>query len=236
MKPVLFLQNITLEGPGTIGSFFDERNISYTVRDLYAGSQVPAQPGGYCAVIVLGGPMNADDDDKYSYLTDEKRFLCACVDQSVPVLGICLGAQLLARALGARVFKNKTSEIGWMDVRLTEAGQASPLMKGLGSPLSVFQWHGDTSEVPEGGQHLAESAACINQAFRFGPTAYGLQFHLEVTCSEAAKWAEAYLPDINAADEPQARRLINQPQYDKEKEVAQSAEALLKNFYALCQQ
>lgn len=236
MKPVLFLQNITLEGPGLIGTFLDKRNISYHVSDLYTGADVPTQPADYCAVVALGGPMNADDDDKYPYLTDEKKLLRECVDANIPVLGICLGAQLLARALGAQVYKNNASEIGWLDVNLTPAGHTSLLLKGLGSPLPVFQWHGDTFDIPAGGQHLAESAVCVNQAFSTGPTAFGLQFHLEVTCSNAANWANAYLPEINATDAPKAQRLIEQPQFDKEKEVAESANMLFDNFFGLCKE
>ncbi|MBZ0258297.1 type 1 glutamine amidotransferase [bacterium] len=233
MKPVLFLQNITLEGPSLIGSFLNKRNIPYQVNDLYAGDPVPERPEKYRAVVALGGPMNADDDDKHPYLAGEKKFLRACVDEGVPVLGICLGAQLLARALGARVYKNKTSEIGWLTVDLTEDGLRSPLMKGLDAPLPVFQWHGDTFDLPEGGKRLAGSPDCRNQAFSVGSTAFGLQFHLEVTCNDAADWAKAYLPDVNANDAKHAQRLIEQPEYEKADQTGLNAEKLMNNFLAV---
>ncbi len=216
-----------------IGAFFDQRNIPYIINDLYAGDEVPNHPSDYRAVIVLGGPMNVDDDEKYPYLTAEKQFIKDCVDHKVPFLGICLGSQLLACALGADVYKNTQSEIGWLGVDFTEDGKNSALFKGLQSPLPVFHWHGDTFDIPEGAKHLASSGVCKNQAFSVGAKAFGLQFHLEVTCEEAANWARAYLPDCNENDAKDAQRLIDQPEPEKEKNVAMCGELLLTNFISL---
>lgn len=141
-------------------------------------------------LIVMGGPMGVYEADRYPFLKRERDYIRKVIDAKKPVLGICLGAQLVARALGARVYPNRKKEIGWYRVRLTPTGRKDPLMKG--GPVSpwVFQWHGDTFDLPRGAHRLASSSLCKNQAFRFGAHVYGLQYHLEVDKAMVLEWLD----------------------------------------------
>src|SRR5581483_176282 len=143
----------------------------------------------------MGGPMSANDD--LPYLRREIACIRQAVDQGQPVLGVCLGSQLLARALGAKVYKNSAKEIGWFDLHLTEAGRQDAILSGLESPETVFHWHGETFDLPDGATWLAYSDRCRHQAFRVASNVYGLQFHLEVTPEMIADWC---LQDENCGD------------------------------------
>ena len=135
----------------------------------------------------MGGPMNVYEERKYPFLREEKEFLRAAVEADVPVLGICLGAQLIACACGAAVTKAAAKEIGWSEVALTDAGKKNPLFGGLPPRLAVFQWHEDMFDVPEGGELLASSPECPNQAFQYRRAA-GFQFHVEITPRLIQDW------------------------------------------------
>jgi len=233
MKPVLFLKNIAIEGPGTILSYLKRESIPFEIHDLSAGAPLPDAPNGYGAVIVLGGPMNVDEEERYPYLRQEKRFIRQCLEQKIPFLGLCLGSQLLAAAAGGAVRKNDHSEIGWMEVELTEAGGKCALFKGLPSPLAVFQWHGDTFDIPAGSPHLAKSALCRHQAFQVGEMAFGLQFHLEVGIEDIADWGREYLPLMNNAEEIKiVRNMLENPDCKKAEQVKKTALRLCGNFFA----
>ena len=130
-------------------------------------------------LVILGGPIEAYDDGAYPFLADEVRLLQARLRRKRPVLGVCLGAQLLARALGARVYPGPAKEIGWAPIELTKAGMRSPLKHLAADRTSVLHWHGDTFELPAGAVHLASTAVCTHQAFALGKHALGLQFHPE---------------------------------------------------------
>ena len=139
--------------------------------------------------------MNVDEVETYPFLAEEVQRLERAVEARLPVLGVCLGAQLLAKALGARVYPNKTKEIGWYEVELLPGVKDDPLFGGIAKPqaeakskVTVFQWHGDTFDLPPGAVRLARSEQCENQAFRYGRAAYGLQFHLEVTAEIIESW------------------------------------------------
>ena len=131
--------------------------------------------------------MNVYEEERYPFLRDETHFLQAAAARDLPVLGICLGAQMIAKAAGAAVTKNRVEEVGWSTVRLTGEGLADPLFRGLPADLPVFQWHGDTFAIPAGGALLATGSDCRNQAFRFRRS-YGLQFHLEADRRLLAEW------------------------------------------------
>lgn len=132
-------------------------------------------------LIVLGGPMGVYDEHKYAWLKEEKKFIEKAIRNNKKVLGICLGSQLIAEVLGAKVYKNKEKEIGWMNVELTEQAKTDRYFEKFPSSLTVFQWHGDTFDLPKGAVHIAKSPACNHQAFTYGEKVIALQFHLEAT-------------------------------------------------------
>ncbi|MBI5145103.1 MAG: type 1 glutamine amidotransferase [Candidatus Omnitrophica bacterium] len=192
-KEILVLKHIDIEGPGSMEDFF--RNTAWNLRviDLSAGELRSKDVADVVAIISLGGPMNVYEDDKYPFLKDEDKFLRKAIREETPVLGICLGAQLLARAFDAKVKKAPGKEIGWYKVNLTNDGRRDPLFENLPLELDVFQWHQDSFEIPKGAALLAESLSCPNQAFRFGRNAYGLQFHIEVTPEMVESWIDNYI-------------------------------------------
>ena len=140
------------------------------------------------ALVVLGGPMNVDETDTYPNLQTEVELIQEGIHRQMPILGICLGSQLIAKALGAQVKPNPAKEIGWYDVSLTEEGHQDPVFKHFADTETLFQWHGDTFDLPSNCVHLANSALCRNQAFRYGDNVYALQFHLEVDEPLINRW------------------------------------------------
>ncbi len=185
---VYVLKHVENEGPGTLGTFLEAKGVTIATIDLFRGEPLPPDVRDACAIISMGGPMNVYEEERYPFLRDEDRFLKAAVAAGVPVLGICLGAQLLAKAHGGRVTASAAPETGFFQVGLTRDGLKDPLFSGVDDYLHVFQWHKDTFAVPPGGARLAEGDACLNQAFRLGKNAYGLQFHVEVTLQMIDAW------------------------------------------------
>jgi len=143
-------------------------------------------------------------NDRLPGLADELRLIERALDRGTPVLGICLGSQLIAKALGARVYRNAELEIGWDAVHLTEAGRADPLFRGIESPATFFHWHGETFDLPDGAVSLAHSAKTRHQAYRFGSNVYGLQFHPEVDAAMIADWCRQPVNcgDVATLDQP----------------------------------
>lgn len=194
----LVIQHIAVEGPGTLAALLTQRGWALETIALYAGAKLPQAPDAYDAIIVMGGPMGVYDEADYPFLHHEHSFLTQAIARQVPLLGICLGSQLLAKALGARVYPNPQKEIGWYSVELTPAGQAEPLFAGLGTAVPVFQWHGDAFDIPPGATLLASSALCAHQAFRYGDRVYGLLFHLELTAEVIHRWMEAFADELRS--------------------------------------
>ncbi|MGE3537411.1 MAG: type 1 glutamine amidotransferase [Candidatus Tectimicrobiota bacterium] len=192
----LILQHVAVEGPGSLAEYLGERGWEIETMALYDGAVFPEELQRYDAVIVMGGPMGVYDDAAYPFLRAEHVFLQRAIRQGVPLLGICLGSQLLAQALGARVYRNAHKEIGWYPVTLTAAGRADPLFTGVTSPCVVFQWHGDAFDVPPGAVGLAASPLCAQQAFRYGERVYGLLFHLELTPAVIQTWLETFQEEL----------------------------------------
>ena len=160
-----------------------------------------AQPNveRYQGLIVLGGPMNVDQADRYPHLTTEIAAIQEALARGIPILGICLGAQLLAAALGATVRPNHVREIGWYRLQPTSAAGGDPLCRHLDGDQHVFQWHAYTFDLPPGAVHLASTPTCPHQAFRFGDRAYGLQFHLEADEQLIQRWL--HVPEYRAEAE-----------------------------------
>ncbi|MGA8185914.1 MAG: type 1 glutamine amidotransferase [Terriglobia bacterium] len=173
------IQHVAFEGPGAIAEWALERGHSKTLTRQSSGEKLPAVDT-FDFLVVMGGPMSANDDSRFAWLTTEKRLIADAVHGRKAVLGICLGAQLVAQVLGARVYRNREKEIGWFPVRLTPEAAASGLFGGLPAEMTVLHWHGETFDLPEGAVRLAESVVCRNQAFELEGRVLGLQFHLEV--------------------------------------------------------
>lgn len=194
---ILIIKHIEIEGPGTLGEFFNNQT-SWKIKivELENGEILPSL--GECeAVISLGGLMNVYETNKYPFLEIEEDFLREALDKEIPVLGICLGAQLLAKVAGAEIKKAEQEEIGWYKVNLTEEGIRDTLFYNLGKSLEVFQWHENTFEIPQGGILLATSDTCRNQAVRIGRCAWALQFHLEMTPEMLETWLNYYPVDLD---------------------------------------
>lgn len=181
---VHYLQHVPFESLGSIEGWLDGQQAKITRTRLYLGEALP-NLNDFDWLIVMGGSMGVNDEDKFPWLANEKKLISETVSAKKPVLGICLGAQLLASALGARVYKNQYREIGWLPIEQTLAAKSHPIGQLLPEHQDVFHWHGDTFNLPEGAVHLARSVACENQCFAFGDRAVGLQFHLEMTAATA---------------------------------------------------
>lgn len=185
---ILVFQHVPYEPLGTLDPLLKEAG--FRIRYVNFGREPESRPNldGYEALIILGGPMNSDQIESYPNLITEVEIIREAVDRDISVLGICLGAQLLAKALGGSVGRNEAREIGWCDVELTAEGVNDPVLSDFQSRQQVFQWHEDGIELPPGTIHLAASEASQVQAFRHGEHVYGFQFHLEVDESLIERW------------------------------------------------
>lgn len=191
MGRVLALQHVWDDPLGYLGEILQEHTIVCEVVNVEE-APIP-DPGGYDALIVLGGPQHVPAGDKHPYFVQEKILIRKAVEQDIPCLGICLGGQLLAHALGAEVRRHHMIELGFCEVQLTDEGIADPLFQGLPDRQQVFHWHMDVFDIPAGGVRLATSENALNQAFRYGRYAYGLQYHIELTPDMFHTWLR-YLP------------------------------------------
>jgi GMP synthase (glutamine-hydrolysing) len=188
---ILVLRHEPFEHLGHFAAVLEENRVEYRYHEL--GDPLPREP--YSGLIIMGGPMSANDD--LPGLRDELRFIEKALGEGLPLLGICLGSQLIARALGARVYRNNELEIGWERVWFTEAARDDALFGGRTSPETFFHWHGDTFDLPSGALRLAYSDKCQQQAYRYGSKTYGIQFHPEITAEMIADWC---LQPVNCGD------------------------------------
>jgi GMP synthase-like glutamine amidotransferase len=186
---VLVFQHEPDDGPGYLGEALIQRGARLTTVRLDKGESVP-DPSPYHMLLVMGGAMNVYQENKYPWLVEETQAIREAVEASQAVLGVCLGGQLLAKALGAHVHLGAATEIGLIQITLTEAGEKDHLFEGL-SQVEAVEWHDDTFDIPAGAVALACSDGCAHQAFRFGRSAYGLQFHPEVSPAMLAEWIKS---------------------------------------------
>ena len=200
MAKVLVFQHVPYEPLGLLDPMLKAHR--HRIRYVNFGrpdAQIP-ELDDYDALIVLGGPQNIGEEAKYPHLEQEKRAISEALDMGIPILGICLGAQLLANTLGADVYPAPAKEIGWCDVELTSEGQDDPLVGHFNHREEVFQWHSYTFDLPSGATRLLTGDVCQNQAFRYGDNAYGFQCHLEVCDGLQERWLSVpqHLDDLKS--------------------------------------
>jgi GMP synthase-like glutamine amidotransferase len=181
------LQHVAFEGPASIGQWLMSNGFDITFTRFYETGSILPQVDEVDIVVVMGGPMSVNDEALYPWLISEKRFVREVIDAEKPVLGICLGAQLIANAMGQRVYPNAEREIGWFPIQAV--ANEEPGVFVFPSETEVFHWHGETFNIPHGSFLLASSQGCLNQAFQFKSHVIGLQFHLETTPDSAREIA-----------------------------------------------
>lgn len=208
---VHWFQHVPFEGPGSIEDWMVDNGHDLTCTRLYAG-ETPPEPDAYDWLIVMGGPMSVHDEAEHPWLVTEKQAIRAAIDAGKPVLGICLGAQLIAQVLGAEVAPNKQREIGWFPLRLTQNAALSPFFADFPDVFDAFHWHGDRFDCPRRGLRMALSEGCDQQAFVYDERIVGLQFHLETTPDSARAIIDNCSQDLAPGDYVQtAAQMLAEP-------------------------
>ena len=223
-KEVVILQHIANENAGTILDFLEREKIPFRSIELFKPGYKFPDLHNVRALVVMGGPMNVYEEDKHPFLVEEDHYIREAIKRKVPYLGICLGSQLLAKALGAKVYKARQEEIGWSEVTMMPSAESDPLFGPMGlERLKVLQWHGDTFDLPEGSAHLASSLLVPNQAYTVRGRFYGLQFHLEVDRSMLEDWFKDRKDLLDILSEFDAYR----------SGLSQSTEKIYSSFFGL---
>lgn len=203
---IIALQHIEFETPALIRDWALDRGHDFAVRRSYCDDISEIVTDDFDMLVIMGGPMGVHDEDKYSWLSAEKTVIRQALERGKYVLGVCLGAQLIAASLGAKVVPHEHREIGWFPVTITDKAAGHLILAGIDDAVTVFHWHGDRFEIPEGALHLFSSAACDNQAFLYNRFTLGLQFHLEMTSQDIEAMlvhcADALIPSasVQSAD------------------------------------
>jgi GMP synthase (glutamine-hydrolysing) len=200
VQSVWVLQHTPNEALGTIETVLVDHQIDAKFIQTYVGQPVPGEMGDKAALIIMGGPMGVYEETKYPFLRDEMRLIENALTLGRPVLGACLGSQLLAAALGAEVKKGKSKELGWYPVRLSEAAVQDSVFAGVRPEFYPFHWHGDVFSLPKTAVGLASSQLTPYQAFRYGENAYGILFHLEVTEEQISHMLSDFSEELREAD------------------------------------
>lgn len=203
---LLIIRNAPREGAGTIEGFLNRNRIGFVTVDIFEKQIIP-EPDPFNGLIILGGPMSVNDEKEYPWLAEEMALIEKFASKGRKILGICLGAQLIAKVFGARVYPGSLKESGWHEIELTSDGLRDPVFRkfavhphggDIWRRFKVFQWHGETFDIPGGAVRLAGSALYPNQAFRYGHGVYALQFHPEVTKEMVYGWMEEDQADMHA--------------------------------------
>jgi GMP synthase (glutamine-hydrolysing) len=209
MSKIWVLQHTACETLGTIADALQAEALAWQYVRIFEGKPVPRELGDAGGLIVMGGPMGVYEHQRYPHLKDELRLIEAALKAGMPVLGVCLGSQLLAAALGAGVTKAMRKEIGWYPVRLSEAASEDRLWSGVPREFMAMHWHGDVFDLPAGAVNLARSELTAHQVFRYGKSAYGLLFHLEMTETMIDAMAADFADELREAG-GDASRLADQ--------------------------
>ncbi len=235
MSRLMVFQHVAAEPLGTLHTRIRARGHRIRFHNFQRHPDAQPNVDRYHGLIVLGGPMNVEDQHRHPHLTTELRTIEATLRQGKPVLGICLGAQLLAHVLGAPVRRHTQLEIGWYDLKTTAEGRGDPVLGHLGECAPVFQWHGCTYDLPSGTVQLARTDTCEQQAFRFGTNAYGFQFHLEADASMIERWLRlpAYRDELASAGIDRDEHSIRAATTAQLAAMQPLAEATFNNFLDL---
>ena len=188
MRKVLVFQHVAHKILGTLNPTLKEHGLRIRYVNFERDPDLDPTIEKYNGLIILGGHMGVYEADTYKHIKVEMKLIEEALNKNIPILGICLGAQMLAHVLGSEVRKSSDKEIGWYDINLTEAGQKDPILSHFQKTEKIFQLHGDTFDVPKSATHLASSSLFPGQAFRFGDKVYGLQYHLEVDEAMIHRW------------------------------------------------
>jgi GMP synthase (glutamine-hydrolysing) len=235
MPRLLVFQHVAVEPLGTLDALIRARGHRIRFHNFERHPDAKPDVDRYRGLIVLGGPMNVEDQHRRPHLKTELLAIERALEQGKPVLGICLGAQLLAHVLGAPVRRHAHAEIGWYELDLSRAGRSDPVLAAAGERLPVFQWHSYSYELPHGATHLARTPTCEQQAFRFGRNAYGFQFHLEADADVIARWLElpSFRAELAAAGVPKDAEAIRAETAKLAAATRGSADAVFNNFLDL---
>lgn len=195
---ILVVENYIDGQLGLVAEEFDRAGVAYTIIRAFAGEPLPPSPGSHNGLVILGGTQSALDDDEFPYLAPLATLARQFGDADKAVLGICLGAQIIARGFGATNVLDRPIELGYLPLQPTAAGAADPVTAMLGESAALFHWHTDTFSLPDGAIHLATSAMTPHQAFRIGRAAYAMQFHFEVTPQLIERWLDMARGSLDA--------------------------------------
>lgn len=190
---ILIFRHTPTEGPGYLAEFLERRSIAYRVLAIDAGERLPALPSEARGLVFMGGPMSVNDP--LPWIADALRLIRQASQKNIPLLGHCLGGQLISKALGGTIAANPVKEIGWLPVEKISSPVADEWMSGLPNQFEAFHWHGETFTVPEGATRILQSADCANQAYVLG-NILGFQFHVEMTETMVNEWASVNEPEI----------------------------------------
>jgi|SRR5581483_1262362 len=231
MSHVTCFQHIDCEGPGSLAEVFKSHRIEMEILKPFKGDAVPDRIGD--GLVVLGGPMGVYEEKKFPWMTAELKAIRKCLDASLPVLGICLGSQMLAHAAGGQVFRGAQPEVGWFPIQLTPDGQFDPLLLEVPKTFEAFHWHGDTFTLPSGAVRLAGNEYYPNQIFKTGRNAYGFQCHLEVTGEMVKNWAALYAKELTPQGGPNRPERIEDHLLENAKALRTLSEMVFARFAAL---
>lgn len=195
MAKALIIQNETIVPPGTLLESLSFLKWNWEIVLMEENIEIPS-PFQYDCLVLLGGTMNVDDTTGYPHLDGLRTVTAEALEKGFPVIGLCLGAQMMARAAGAEVRRNSCGETGWCQVTISDVGLKDPVLAGVPNPFEVFQWHDDSFEIPRGAAHLGSSPQCAGQIMRLGKNSYGFQCHIEVTDDIVTDWIKRYYREV----------------------------------------